>query len=380
MKYLIVVLLCVYGLSSCSTGPSHEVEVQMDCSVVVKELRRGSSVEFNEVLKATNIENAQGEKEFIALFFKTAKHLYPKKPLREYFKIFKGVGPGATDAQVRKGVYHYRSKLISDLKNQLTEELSDFGVESIDVLKGKDVLKIVCSNVDKLDVLKAKFSKSNFLRIYEVLSVGSLSGISYNYVLTSVEAKLIEPDTLNGVQFDEEEDIETESSPEVEYDSDRIYVKEANLEAYLNRMNAISKKVLFLPSIKEVEYKGEKHFEVYPCAIPRNKSEMITDSDLKSAVVEFDEQMNSFQISITMTEKGSAKFSKLSGENVGEVVAMVVNDRAVFSAPVVNGQIDGGKIQISGDFTKTEAHELAAGLNVKNWRIPCSIIAVKKIK
>lgn len=380
MKHIFIFLLFVFGLTACSTGPRHEIEIQMDCSLVIKELRRANNVEVIEVLEATYAMENKGAKDFISLFLKTAKRIHPNKPFREYFKRFKGVGPGATDAQVRKGLYQYRSRLIADLKNQLTEELNEFGLESMDVVKGKDVLKVVCDRVPDVNALRMKFSKSNFLRIYEVATRGELLGISTDFVAN--ERVAAEPE-IDSASLNEIAEVEIDlQAPlgQLVYGKFGVSIKKDDLQGYLNRMNAISQNVLFIPSIKEINHQGELYSEVYPCLIPTNRSTLITDRDLKSAVVEFDQQMNAHQVLITLTEKGAVKFGKLSGENVGEVLAIAINDRAVFSAPVVNGQIEGGKIFLSGTFTKKEAEDLVHGLNVKNWRVPCSIIALKKIK
>ncbi|MET0132284.1 MAG: hypothetical protein ABW215_01685 [Kibdelosporangium sp.] len=57
----------------------------------------------------------------------------------------------------------------------------------------------------------------------------------------------------------------------------------------------------------------------------------------------------------------AAKFGDLTAGNIGERFAMLV-DGAVVSAPTINSAIPGGKIHISGTFTRQQAEELAAAL------------------
>jgi preprotein translocase subunit SecD len=57
----------------------------------------------------------------------------------------------------------------------------------------------------------------------------------------------------------------------------------------------------------------------------------------------------------------AAKFGELTARSVGEQVAMLV-DGGVVSAPSITSAITGGKIEISGKFTRKEAEDLAAAL------------------
>ena len=63
-------------------------------------------------------------------------------------------------------------------------------------------------------------------------------------------------------------------------------------------------------------------------------------------------------IKMQMTPTGSRTWAKLTGDNVGRPVAIVLDD-IVYSAPNVNGAIEGGNSEISGNFTVEEAQDLA---------------------
>lgn len=67
-------------------------------------------------------------------------------------------------------------------------------------------------------------------------------------------------------------------------------------------------------------------------------------------------------VSITFNEEGAALFEKITGENVGEQLAIFL-DGALMSSPVINEAIGGGKAIISGSFTPEEARELVRNLN-----------------
>ncbi len=71
---------------------------------------------------------------------------------------------------------------------------------------------------------------------------------------------------------------------------------------------------------------------------------------------------------IEMDQEGSRNWKKMTERNVGKEVAIVLDDK-VYSAPVVNGVIAGGRTQISGDFTPAEATSLANVLSI--GKMPC---------
>ena len=76
------------------------------------------------------------------------------------------------------------------------------------------------------------------------------------------------------------------------------------------------------------------------------------------ANADFQQITNEFEVSMTMTPEAGKTWSKLTGDNIGKCVAIVLDD-AVYSAPRVNSQITGGRSSITGDFDSDEANDLA---------------------
>jgi preprotein translocase subunit SecD len=78
---------------------------------------------------------------------------------------------------------------------------------------------------------------------------------------------------------------------------------------------------------------------------------------------------NSYNINFNLKPSGAQKFGAWTGANIGEYLAVVLNDE-VKSAPVIRGQIfDTG--QIEGRFTQQSAEDLAVTL--KSGALPASI-------
>ncbi|MEG0500378.1 MAG: protein translocase subunit SecD, partial [Rikenellaceae bacterium] len=75
------------------------------------------------------------------------------------------------------------------------------------------------------------------------------------------------------------------------------------------------------------------------------------------------------EVSMTMNSTGSKVWGRMTGDNIGKCIAIVL-DGYVYSAPVVNGAITGGSSQITGNFTYQEATDLANVL--QSGKLPAS--------
>lgn len=78
-------------------------------------------------------------------------------------------------------------------------------------------------------------------------------------------------------------------------------------------------------------------------------------------------------VSMSMNAEGAKTWARLTKENVGKSIAIVL-DSYVYSFPTVNGEITGGQSQISGDFTVEEAKDLANVLKSGKMPAPAHII------
>jgi len=89
--------------------------------------------------------------------------------------------------------------------------------------------------------------------------------------------------------------------------------------------------------------------------IPVLDGSMLTD-----AKVGFDKN-NQPVINFTLNGQGAKIFGDFTGKSVGKRMAVVL-DNQVYSAPNINERIGGGRVQISGRFELSEAHDLAIAL------------------
>ncbi len=87
------------------------------------------------------------------------------------------------------------------------------------------------------------------------------------------------------------------------------------------------------------------------------KQTLLTGDRLKEAKVGID-QYNKPAVSIVFDSEGSKIFDRITGDNVGKQLAIVL-DGVVHSAPRIQDRISGGNAQITGSFTHDEAAKLA---------------------
>ena len=81
------------------------------------------------------------------------------------------------------------------------------------------------------------------------------------------------------------------------------------------------------------------------------------------------------QVSMTMNAEGAKAWARLTKENIGKAIAIVLDDM-VYSAPNVNDEITGGRSQITGHFTPEEAKDLANVL--KSGKMAASVHIVQE--
>ncbi|MBF0107801.1 MAG: protein translocase subunit SecD [Magnetococcales bacterium] len=108
------------------------------------------------------------------------------------------------------------------------------------------------------------------------------------------------------------------------------------------------------------------------------KRTVLSGDLLTDARVNFDSQFNEPYVSISFNSQGGRKFGQLTGEHVGERMAIVL-DGTVYSAPVIRERIDGGRAQISGSFTTEEAHDLAIILRAGALPAPVTIMEERTV-
>ena len=113
------------------------------------------------------------------------------------------------------------------------------------------------------------------------------------------------------------------------------------------------------------------------------KSEVIlTGDNLTDAQAGFDNQTQEPAVHLTLDSQGSRIFRNITAENIGKRMAIVLIEKGkgeVVTAPVIRGEIGGGRVQISGSMNTVEAADLALLLRAGSLAAPMDIIEERTI-
>jgi preprotein translocase subunit SecD len=105
---------------------------------------------------------------------------------------------------------------------------------------------------------------------------------------------------------------------------------------------------------------------------------MMTGEVLKDARIALDSQFHEPYIALEFDDIGAKLFEQITGTNVKKRLAIILDDN-VYSAPVIQERIAGGRAQITGRFTTDEASELAIVLRAGALPAPVKIIEERTV-
>ena len=131
--------------------------------------------------------------------------------------------------------------------------------------------------------------------------------------------------------------------------------------------------VRFVWGIK-ADKRADEKFLLYAIKVESTDGKAPLDgAAIADARANYAQQSANAEVSMTMNANGINEWAQLTGNNVGACIAIVLDGR-VYSAPVVNGKIEGGNSSITGDFTIQEAEDLANVLKSGKVPAPARII------
>ena len=159
----------------------------------------------------------------------------------------------------------------------------------------------------------------------------------------------------------------------------RVGIAQVKDTANINRMlaetaNLFPRNMKLAWTVKPESYGGETEFlELVALKMSRDNKcalggEVITDARQDYG------QSNQVEVTIQMNSEGAKAWKRLTGENIGKQIAIVLDDY-VYSYPVVNGEIPNGRSSISGGgMTIEEAQDLANILKAGKLPAPARIL------
>ena len=99
---------------------------------------------------------------------------------------------------------------------------------------------------------------------------------------------------------------------------------------------------------------------------------------ITSAQVEYDGQTGRPMIGLVFNDEGADLFAKITKENLGRQMAIVL-DGTVITAPTIQGEIIGGRAQITGQYSIQEANALVRSLKYGALPVGIELIGTQTI-
>lgn len=105
---------------------------------------------------------------------------------------------------------------------------------------------------------------------------------------------------------------------------------------------------------------------------------LMTGDAIADANVRRGDQLEGVYVELALNSVGSTAFDRLTGENVGRLLAIVLDGR-VYSAPQIRERISGGVASITGSFSFQEARDLAIILRAGALPAPVQILEERTV-
>ena len=156
------------------------------------------------------------------------------------------------------------------------------------------------------------------------------------------------------------------------------YRDTAQINAYL-RMKAVRdvlpRNVQFRWTVKSIDA-NEQFYQLVAIKVTnRNGKAPLSGDVVTDARDDFEKNSSYASVSMSMNAEGAKEWARLTKENVGKCIAIVL-DNYIYSFPRVNDEITGGNSSITGNFTPEEAKDLANVL--KSGKMAASVRIVQE--
>lgn len=348
------------------------VILQVSMPEILRSMKNaGQDAAFDAAIASTDsiIASKQSD-DYIATFTQQYRKLNPNGDFSVVFADI--VKPGTNDdAVTSKLKEEVKDRVNNSATNVLRNRIDAYGVVSpnIQVLQGKDgQILLELPGVKEHQRVRDLLQRSANLEFYETYTAQELApelGRLNNAI--AADSALNAPHGLaEYMQFSDA------PSPIVGY------ATAANREN-VNRLLASNVARQILPSnlkllwtVKPVNIQGTDLYELI--ALKTNNGQPALDgSSVVSASSDFDNMQGNI-VSMTMNNEGARQWARITGANIGKAVAIVLDDN-VYSFPRVNTAIEGGRSQITGDFSVEEAQDLANVLKSGKMNAKVDIIS-----
>ena len=378
---------------------------------------------YKEALARAKQKQKSSGADFVTLFIESFNEVDPNGQLASIFSTFElkdKVTLNSTNAEVEKVIREEVDGAIQNSFNVLRTRIDRFGVVQPNIQKlaqpGRILIELPgIKEPERVRKLLQGSANLEFWETYEASELlPMLSQINREFAATSVaeapeaeeeakaeEAPKAEGDELAEMLGDSAAATEADQAAQIaEYKKNNPlfavlnpsvnqagqayrgpvvgtvhYVDTAKVNAMLN--SQIAKAILprdarFYWTVKAIDEAGS-YFNLVALKAQRDGRASLEGDVITDARADFSQLSAYANVSMSMNAEGAKTWQRLTKDNIGKSVAIVL-DGYVYSFPTVQSEIAGGNSQITGNFTVEEAKDLANTLKSGKMPAPARII------
>ena len=386
------------------------VMLQVQLKDLVQALAGGNnSPEFINALNLAQERSVNSRLDFITLFAQAWTETANGTPLAQVFGTYEmrdKINPESTDEQVVEVIRAEAESAISNSFNVLRNRIDRFGVTQPNIQKlgnsGRILVELPgVKEPERVRKLLQGTASLEFWATYDNAEV--------EYYLNEANAKLAElladdAEVAAEAQTEADDLLAAELQNKEEAAAEAAYKKQNPLFAVLQPSGAKGNacigyahyadtakinKYLSMPQVKALfprEFKpmwtvkasqwipGDNIFELVAIkSTSRDGKAVLDGGSVTDASVQYGNTGGNPEVSMSMNAEGANVWARMTKENIGKQVAIVL-DGMVYSYPTVQSEIAGGSSQITGNFTLEEAEDLANVLKSGKLPAPATII------
>ena len=347
---------------------------------------------FNQAID--NVSNNQtAQDDFVGSFCKEYKKLAPEGSLAQIFRGIERIRekPNANDREVQSILNDEVNSMVDNSYKVLRNRIDRFGVVSPNIQKLQSTGRILLElpGVKEPERVRKLLQGAANLEFYETYTLGDVVG-ALRQLSDQAQANkttaAAAADTTATAAAPAAADSAAQAAPKAApaQTGEKTLAQLTGFEAlagggagspvlgYVSASDTAAVNAIFhspiaktiLPADLKVAWTvkpekmqgGQEAFQLV--ALRTVNGQPVLNGDVVTrATSEFD-NLQGQVVSMTMNDEGARQWSRITGQNIGKAIAIVLDDQ-VYSFPNVNSQIDGGRSQISGRFTVEEAGDLA---------------------
>ena len=342
---------------------------------------------FNEAIAKVEKDQAAQEN-FVASFCKEYKNLAPGASLAQVFRNVEKVreDPTASDAKVQNILEEEVNAMVDNSYKVLRNRIDRFGVVAPNIQKLQSTGRILLElpGIKEPERVRKLLQGAANLEFYETYTLADLVGALNNLNQQAGQPAKAEAAPADSTAAATDSTKAEEAKPAPAAPQGRTLAELTGFQMLAQQqgsspvvgmvaaadtaaVNAIINSPAArnnLPADLKLAWTvkpqaGQNGADIFSLVALRtvNGQPVLNGDVVTRASSEFD-NLQGQVVSMRMNDEGARQWSRITGQNIGKAIAIVLDDQ-VYSYPNVNSQIDGGSSQISGRFTVEEANDLA---------------------